>query len=85
MGKYAASTFTSHIRIPFNYSSLMDLEFKMATWLDNFFTDLENFHFELDESNLATMKSTFKIYKQSTSGIYKLFHDLLASLPHIHE
>jgi hypothetical protein len=25
MGRYAASTFTSHIRIPFNYSSLVHL------------------------------------------------------------
>jgi hypothetical protein len=31
------------------------------------------------------LKSNFKIYKQSTSKIFKLFHDLLASLPHVHE
>jgi hypothetical protein len=31
------------------------------------------------------LNSTFQIYKQSTREIFKLFHDLLASLPHVHE
>jgi hypothetical protein len=85
MGRYAASTFTSHIRIPFNYSSLMDLQYKLDARLDSFFTDFSDFHFEKDESTLPTLKSTFKIYKQSISEIFKLFHNLLASLPHVHE
>jgi hypothetical protein len=37
MGKYTASMFTSHIRIPFNYSSLIGLQHKMNSWLDDFF------------------------------------------------
>ena len=82
MGKYAATTFTSHIRNPFNYSSLMDLQHKLDTCLDNFF-DLRDFHFDIDESTTNTLKCTFQIYKQSTREIFKLFHDLLASLPHV--
>ena len=39
MGKYAASTYTSHIRIPFNYFSLMDLQLKMNARLDTSLTN----------------------------------------------
>jgi hypothetical protein len=85
MGKYAASTFMSHIRIPFNYSSLMDLQYKLDARLDQFLMDVTEFNFEMDESTTATLKSTFQIYKQNTREIFKLFHDLLASLPHVHE
>ncbi len=84
MGKYTATPFTSHIRIPFNYSSLMDLQYKLDAQLNDFFHDLQKFHFNMDQSTLATLKSTFKIYKQSTAEIFKLFHDILASLPHVH-
>jgi hypothetical protein len=72
MGKYAASTFTSHIRIPFNYSSLMDLQFKLDARLDQFLDDLREFNFEMDETTTATLKSTFQIYKQSTREIFKI-------------
>jgi len=33
----------------------------------------------------ATYKSIFKLYKQNTDEIFKLFTDLLTSLPHVHE
>jgi hypothetical protein len=84
MGKYAASTFTSHIRIPLDYSILMDLQYKLDARLGQFL-DVTEFNFEMDESPTATLKSTFQIYKQSTREIFKLFHVLLASLLHVHE
>ncbi len=37
LGKYAASTITSHIRIPFNYSGLLNLQRKLNDRLDSFF------------------------------------------------
>jgi hypothetical protein len=85
MGKYATSTFTSHIHIPFNYSSLMDLQYKLDDRLDQYLLDVTEFNFEMDESTTATLKSTFQIYKQNTREIFKLFHNLLSSLPHVHE
>ena len=85
MGKYAASTYTSHIRIPFNYSSLMDLQKKMNARLDNFFPDLLHWNFHISNETEATYKSIFQLYKQNTNEIFKLFTDLLESLPHVHE
>jgi hypothetical protein len=85
MGKYAASTFTSHIRIPFNYSSLMNLQPKMNARLDNFFDELRKWNFEISNETEATYKSIFTLYKQNTNEIFKLFHNLLASLPHVHK
>jgi len=84
MGRYAASTFTSHIRIPFNYSSLINLESKMDQRLDQFLIDLDKYHFNVEDSTLRTIHSTFQIYRQNTKEIFKLFNDLLASLPHVH-
>jgi hypothetical protein len=84
MGRYAASTFTSHIRIPFNYSSLINLESKMDQRLDQFLIDLDKYHFNIEDSTLRTIQSTFQIYRQNTKEIFKLFNDLLASLPHVH-
>jgi hypothetical protein len=85
MGKYAVSTYTSRIRIPFNYSSLMDLQLKMNARLDNFFDEFRDWNFESSNKTEATFKSIYKLYKQNTNEIFKLFHDLLASLPHVHE
>jgi hypothetical protein len=85
IGKYAASTYTSHIRIPFNYSSRMDLQQKMNARLDNFFPDLLNWNFHISNETEATYKSIFKLYKQNTNEIFKLFTDLLETLPHVHE
>jgi hypothetical protein len=86
MGKYAASTFTSHIRIPFNYSSLMDLQHKINSRLDNFFDVLKQWNFKaLPDLDIATLKSTFQLYKSNTDKIFKLFQDLLTSLPHVHD
>jgi hypothetical protein len=42
MGKYAASTFMSHIHIPFNCSGLLGLQDKLNDRLDNFFNVLKN-------------------------------------------
>jgi hypothetical protein len=47
MGKYAASTFTSHIGIPFNYSSLINLQQRMNDRLDNFFDVLHHLNLSL--------------------------------------
>jgi hypothetical protein len=85
MGKYAASTYTSHIRIPFNYSSLMDLQQKMNARLDNIFPDLLHWKFHISNETEATFKSIFSLYKQNTNEIFKLFTDLLESLPHVQE
>ncbi len=84
LGRYAASTFTSHIRIPFNYSSLMHLPAKMDQRLDKFLQDLDTYHFNMADSTLNTIHSTFQVYRQNTREIFKLFDDLLASLPHVH-
>jgi hypothetical protein len=54
MGKYTASTYTSHIRIPFNYSSLMDLQLKMNAHLDNFFDELCDWNFKISNKTEAT-------------------------------
>jgi len=84
LGKYAATTFTSHIRVPFNYSNLLHLESKMDQRLDQFITDLDKYHFKVEDADLRTIHSTFQIYRQNTKDIFKLFNDLLASLPHVH-
>jgi hypothetical protein len=34
---------------------------------------------------MATMKSTFQLYKDNTNEIFRLFHILLTSLPHVQE
>jgi hypothetical protein len=86
MGKYAASMFASHIRIPFNYSSLIGLQHKMNSRLDDFFDVLQKWNFTaLPELDVATLKSTFQLYKGNTNKIFKLFQDLLTSLCHVHE
>jgi hypothetical protein len=85
MGKYATSTFTSHIQIPFTYSSWMNLQQKMNDWLHNFFDVLKEWNFNVTFDTIATVKSTFKMYKDNTNEIFKLFHNLLTSLPHVQE
>lgn len=86
MGKYAVSTFTSHIRIPLNYSSLIGLQHKLNSRLDGFFNVLKKWNFmALLELEVATLKSTFQLYKCNTNEIFKLFQDLLTSLPHVHK
>ncbi len=40
MGNYVASTFTSHVRIPFNYSALLHLQDKMIKCMDTAFQTL---------------------------------------------
>jgi hypothetical protein len=85
MGHYAASTFTSHVRIPFDYSALLQLQDKMIKCMDCCISDLDHFNFNLDQYNRATLNSTFKLYKSDIRQVFKLFKDLLASLPHIPE
>jgi hypothetical protein len=85
MGHYAASTFTSHVRIPFDYSALLHLEQKMIERMDNVLPDLDRFHFNPSEFNRATLNSTFELYKSDIRQVFNLFQDLLASLPHIPE
>jgi hypothetical protein len=85
MGHYAASTFTSHIRIPFDYSALLHLEQKMVERMDNVLLDLDRFNFNPSEFNRATLNSTFEIYKSDIRQVFNLFQDLLASLPHVPE
>ncbi len=83
VGHYEASTFTSHVRIPFNYSALLHLQPKMIARMDTCIADLDCFDFKLSEYNRVTLNSTFELYKSDTIQIFKLFHDLLASLPHV--
>jgi len=83
MGNYAASTFISHVRIPFDYSNLLQLQSKMIERMDRCIPDLDRFKFNLD--NRATLNSTFELYESDINQVYKLFKDLLASLPHIPE
>jgi hypothetical protein len=51
MGNYTASTFTSHIRIPFDYSALFHLQNKMIKHMDRCIPDLDHFKFNLDQYN----------------------------------
>ncbi len=81
MGKYAASTFMSHIQISFNYSGLLGLQHKLKDRLDNFFNFFDQWHFKLSDWELSTLNTTFKFYKGNTDEIFKLFNDLLVSLP----
>jgi hypothetical protein len=85
MGHYAASTFTSHVRIPFNYSALLHLQEKIIEHMDRCIPDLHCFNFKLDQYNWATLNSTFELYKSDIKQVFKVFHNLLASLPHIPE
>jgi len=63
----------------------MNLQDKINARLDNFFDKLRKWNFEISNETEATFRSIFKLYKQNTNEIFKLFHDLLASLPHVHE
>jgi hypothetical protein len=47
--------------------------------------DLNRFNFKLDQYNQTTLKSTFELYKSDIRQVFKLFQDLLASLPHVPE
>jgi hypothetical protein len=85
MGEYTASTFTSHIPIPFNYSSLMNLKENMNDRLDYFFDVLHDRNFNVTYDTVATLKNILKLYKDNTNQIFKLFNDLLTSLPHVQE
>jgi hypothetical protein len=85
MGNYVASTFISHIRIPFDYSALLHLQDKMIEHMDRCIPDLDRFNFKLNQYNRATLNSMFELYKSDIRQVFKLFQDLLASLPHIPE
>jgi hypothetical protein len=82
MGKYAASTFMSHIRIPFNYSGLLNLQHKLNDRLDGFFDTISKWNFKSSDYEQSTLNSTFQLYRGNTEEIFKLFNDLLVSLPH---
>jgi hypothetical protein len=82
MGHYAASTFTSHVWIPFDYSALLQLQDKMIERMDRCIPDLDRSNFNLDQYNRATLNSTFELYKSDIRQVFRLFKDLLASLPH---
>jgi hypothetical protein len=77
MGNYAASTFTSHIRIPFDYSALLNLQDKMIEHMDRCIPDLDHFNFKLDQYNRATLNSTFELYKSYIKHFWKLFMTFL--------
>jgi len=85
MGHYAASTFTSQVRIPFDYSALLQLQDQMIERMDRCIPDLDRYNFHLDEYNRKTLNSTFELYKSDLKQVFKLFKDLLASLPHVPE
>jgi hypothetical protein len=85
MGNYTASTFNSHVRIPFNFSALLQLQAKMFERMDRCIPNLDCFNFKLDQYNRATLNSTFELHKSDITQVFKFFNDLLASLPHIPE
>jgi len=85
MGHYTASTFTSHVWIPFDYSALIHLQDKMIKHMECCIPDLDCFNFKLDQYNQATLNRTFELYKSDIRQVFQLFHDLLASLPHVPE
>jgi hypothetical protein len=53
MGNYTASAFISHMRIPFDYSTLLQLQSKMIERMDRCIPDLDRFNFNLDQYNRA--------------------------------
>jgi hypothetical protein len=57
----------------------------MIDRMDTSIAELNCFDFKLAEYNRVTLNSTFELYKSDTIQIFKLFQDLLASLPHILE
>jgi hypothetical protein len=57
----------------------------MIERMDHCFPDLDRFKFNLDQYNWATLNSTFELYKSDINQVFKLFKDLLASLPHMPE
>jgi hypothetical protein len=85
MGHYAASTFTSHVQIPSDYSALLQLQDKMISRMDKCIPELICYGFPLDQINQTTLKSTFELFKSNIRQVFKLFQDLLASLPHVLE
>jgi hypothetical protein len=85
MGNYAASTFISHVRIPFDYSALLQLQTKMFEGMDRCIPDLDHFKFKLDQYNRAMLISTFELYKSDIKQFFRFVQDLLASLPHVPE
>jgi hypothetical protein len=44
---------------------------------------LYNFKFHVSEFDKNTLNSTFQLYKGNTAEIFKLFDNLLVSLPHV--
>ncbi len=70
MGHYAASTFTSHVRIPFDYSALLKLQDQMIECMDRCIPDLEKFNFKLSEYNRNTLNSTFELYKSDLKQVF---------------
>jgi hypothetical protein len=57
----------------------------MFEQMDCCILDLDHFNFKLDQYNQATLKSTFELYKSDIRQVFKLFWDLLASLPYVPE
>jgi hypothetical protein len=57
----------------------------MIECMDCCIPDLDCFNFKLDQYNRATLNSTFELYKSDIRQVFKLFQDLLASLPHVPE
>ena len=53
--------------------------------MDRCISDLDRFNFKLNQYNRAMLNSTFKLYKSDIRQVFKLFQDLLASLPHVPE
>jgi hypothetical protein len=73
MGHYTASTFISHVRIPFDYSALLQLQNKMIERMDRCIPDLDCFNFNLNLRDRATLNSTFESYKSDLKQVFKLF------------
>jgi hypothetical protein len=53
--------------------------------MDRCIPDLDRFNFKLDQYNRAMLNSTFELYKSNIKQVFRLFQDLLASLPHVPE
>jgi hypothetical protein len=70
MGKYTASTFMSHIRIPFNCSGLLGLQHKLNDRLDNFSDVLKKGSFKLSDYELNTLNSMLQLFKGNTDEIF---------------
>ncbi len=60
MGHFAVSTFTSHVRLPINYSNIISLQTKLNERVNTFLDTYKGFHFNFGDSpKVSTALSSY--------------------------